>query len=175
VPGSPPGAIERRRARRLSGVARAGAGAQGRLAGPAVNRCETEAARALLMTLGMSWSRRTQHAVTRRSAALRAEFHEHFAVSDLLEPFELAALERMLGGDDEVRKQVLELLREHDVDVDELDVEVIGGRVSLRGSVDDPLTMLLVEDLAWLHPRVQQCHNALKVAPRPHYSSLMML
>ena len=123
----------------------------------------------------MPSSRRSQHAVARRSAAYRAELHEHFAVADLLEPFELAALERMLGGDAEVRHQVLELLREHEVAVDELDVEVIGGRVSLRGAVDDPLTSLLVEDLAWLHPRVQQCHNALKVAPRPRYSSLMML
>lgn len=97
-------------------------------------------------------------------------------VSDLLEPLELAALEhRLVGCDDDVRTRLLKLLQEHDLDVDALDIEVVDGRVSLHGAVEDPLTSLLVEDLAWLVPQVEQCHNALQVRPPVHYSSLMML
>jgi osmotically-inducible protein OsmY len=84
-------------------------------------------------------------------------------VTDLLEPLELAALERMLSHDDLVRERVVRLLREHELDLAGIDVEVKGGRVSLRGCVADSLTSLLVEDLAWLVPQVHACHNRLQV------------
>ena len=88
---------------------------------------------------------------------------EEVVVTDLLEPLELAALERMLTQDDELHARVLRLLRDHDVDVDALHIDVTGGRVSLGGCVRDHLTSLLVEDLVWLVPQVQQCRNALQV------------
>ncbi len=93
----------------------------------------------------------------------KVETHEEVDVTDLLEPLELAALERLLTRDDALRGRVFRLLVEHAVDVAGLEVEVVGGRVTLGGSVPDHLTSLLVEDLVWLIPHVQQCHNRLRV------------
>jgi osmotically-inducible protein OsmY len=43
------------------------------------------------------------------------------------------------------------------------EIEVVGGRVRLLGSVGDRVTALLVEDLAWSMPQVRACDNALRV------------
>jgi hypothetical protein len=100
---------------------------------------------------------------TRRSRRRRSPKQEQVVIADLLEPLELAALERMLGHDEHVRERVLRLLRDHELDVAGVHVEVVGGRVALRGYVADSLTSLLVEDLAWLVPQVRHCTNALEV------------
>lgn len=84
-------------------------------------------------------------------------------IADLLHSVEIAALERMLDGDQDVRARMLELLAEHDFDASALEIEVVGGRVRLLGSVDDPVTALLVEDLAWSMPQVRACDNGLRV------------
>ncbi|MBC8067492.1 MAG: BON domain-containing protein [Deltaproteobacteria bacterium] len=84
-------------------------------------------------------------------------------MADLLQPCELAELEQLLAGDDEVRERLGRLLEEHGLDAAELAIDVSGGRVHLAGVVADPLTSLLVEDLAWSMPQVRQCQNTLQV------------
>jgi osmotically-inducible protein OsmY len=84
-------------------------------------------------------------------------------IADLLHPVELAELERMLDGDADVRARLIELLAEHEFDAAMFEIEVVGGRVRLLGSVGDRVTALLVEDLAWSMPQVRACDNALRV------------
>lgn len=84
-------------------------------------------------------------------------------VSDLLQPTELAALERMLSSEDDVRAQLEALLVEHGVDTLAVTIDVSGGRVRLGGAVDDRLSALLIEDLAWTLPEVTHCENALQL------------
>jgi hypothetical protein len=102
---------------------------------------------------------------------------DQVTATDLLDPGELAALERMLSHDERLRDRLLALLREHELDVAAVELDVAGGRVSLRGSVADPLTALLIEDLVWLDSGVRHCNNTLRPrdgAPR-YYSGMMLL
>ncbi|HWB80447.1 MAG TPA: hypothetical protein VG755_36030 [Nannocystaceae bacterium] len=84
-------------------------------------------------------------------------------VSDLLQPTELAALERMLSSDDEVRARLETLLVEHGVDTLALTIDVSGGRVRLGGATSDRVSALLIEDLAWTLPEVTHCDSAVAV------------
>jgi hypothetical protein len=107
-------------------------------------------------------ARRTR-ARSRRSIRKSAPTTTVVSLADLLQPCELAELEQLLAGDDEVRARLGQLLEEHGLDAAALAIEVSGGRVRLAGVVADPLTSLLVEDLAWSMPQVCQCHNTLQV------------
>jgi BON domain len=105
-------------------------------------------------------ARRTARSRSRRSSRPESSV----SIADLLQPCELAALERMLDGDDaELRARLGRLLDDHGLDPNALEVEVAGGRVRLSGAVADPLTSLLVEDLAWSMPQVVQCDNRLQI------------
>lgn len=113
-------------------------------------------------------ARRTNRARRRSGASVPAA--TSVCIADLLHPVEIAELERMLEGDDEVRARMLELLAEHEFDASALEIEVAGGRVRLLGSVDDPVTALLVEDLAWSMPQVLACDNGLRIDDRRAWS-----
>ncbi len=69
----------------------------------------------------------------------------------------------MLGGDEDVRARLGELIVEHGIASAGLHIEVTGGRVRLSGAVADKLSALLVEDLAWSIREVTHCHCALEV------------
>ncbi len=56
-----------------------------------------------------------------------------------------------------------ELLEDAEVDASTIEIIVDGERVTLRGRVADPLSRLLVEDLAWSLPTVSECDNRLAV------------
>jgi hypothetical protein len=111
-------------------------------------------------------SRRPSRARRRRSSQ-RSTATTVVSIADLLQPCELAELEMLLSGDEEVRARLSALLDEHGLDASELAIEVTGGRVQLAGVVEDPLTSLLVEDLAWSMPQVRQCQNTLQVRADP--------
>ncbi|MBL8947443.1 MAG: BON domain-containing protein [Myxococcales bacterium] len=113
-------------------------------------------------------ARRTTRARCRSSAPTPAA--TSVCIADLLHPVEIAELERMLDGDEDVRARMLELLAEHDFDASTFEIEVAGGRVRLLGAVDDPVTALLVEDLAWSMPQVRACDNALRIDDRRAWS-----
>lgn len=85
------------------------------------------------------------------------------SIAELLPPGELAALERMLDGDDQLRLRLLRLYVEHGVDVRDLDIVIRGGRVRMTGDVPDELTRLTIEDLAWSLDGVAQCDASLRV------------
>lgn len=69
----------------------------------------------------------------------------------------------MLSSEDDVRAQLEALLVEHGVDTLGVTIDVAGGRVRLGGAVDDRLSALLIEDLAWTLPKVTHCDSALQV------------
>jgi osmotically-inducible protein OsmY len=80
-----------------------------------------------------------------------------------LQPTELDALELKLSEGDDVRERHEALLVEHGVDTLAVTIDVTGGRVRLGGAVDDRLSALLIEDLAWTLPDVTHCDSALQV------------
>lgn len=63
--------------------------------------------------------------------------------------------------------QLLELLADTELDVRRIQIAVDGEHVTLRGTVDDALARLLVEDLAWSLPDVQTCDNHLAISGVP--------
>lgn len=63
----------------------------------------------------------------------------------------------------DVQGQLLALLADNKVDLQRVEIVVDAERVTLRGSVDDALTRLLVEDLAWSLPGVHDCDNELAI------------
>jgi hypothetical protein len=89
------------------------------------------------------------------------------AIEDLLDRVLLPELDatRELPAPPEldVHGQLLALLADVKIDVGRIEIAVDGERVTLRGTVDDALARLLVEDLAWSLPDVQACDNELAI------------
>lgn len=99
----------------------------------------------------------------RRRRSTRALQPATVCVAELLQPTELAALERMLSGEDDVRARLEALLVDHGVDTLAVTIDIAGSRVRLGGAVDDRLSALLIEDLVWSLPEVTHCDSALQV------------
>jgi osmotically-inducible protein OsmY len=85
------------------------------------------------------------------------------SVTEILQPPELAELERMLATDERMRARLAALLDEHSLRTLEITIDVSGGRVRLAGVVEDRLSALTIEDLAWSLPQVTDCENLLQV------------
>jgi hypothetical protein len=66
----------------------------------------------------------------------------------------------------DVHAKLLALLADTKVDLRRIEIAVEGEHVTLRGSVDDALARLLVEDLAWSLPDVRECDNELAIVGR---------
>ena len=70
-------------------------------------------------------------------------------------------------SDDKLAQDIREILT-HDPELDakDIEVEVEGGAVTLRGAVADPDAKLLAEELVETLPGVREMHNRLRVEPR---------
>lgn len=67
----------------------------------------------------------------------------------------------------DLHAQLVALLADTKLDLRRVEIAVDGEHVTLRGSVDDALARLLVEDLAWSLPDVRECDNHLAIVGAP--------
>jgi hypothetical protein len=74
--------------------------------------------------------------------------------------------------DEALGYELARLFEERLDDASEIAISVVGGRVSLQGSVSCDLIRILAEDLVFAIPEIRECHNDLVVRNAREGSSL---